>query len=167
MTYAEELRVKRARVADALRRIGGLAVEVPPVLGADSMVRNKATLPFGVLGGRVTTGFYAGGSRRLVPHPAGCALYPPVFRVLADAACSYAQAHGLRAGERGRAAPDFAAPGRNDRAKFQPLCTVRRARRLLWPALRGPCRPPRRNRMRLRRAGTGRPAPLFYSTPRN
>lgn len=25
MTYAEELRVKRARVADALRRIGGLA----------------------------------------------------------------------------------------------------------------------------------------------
>ncbi len=101
MTYAEELRVKRARVADALRRIGGLAVEVPPVLGADSMVRNKATLPFGVLGGRVTTGFYAGGSRRLVPHPAGCALYPPVFRVLADAACSYAQAHGLRAGERG------------------------------------------------------------------
>ena len=68
MTYAEELRVKRARVADALRRIGGLAVEVPPVLGADSMVRNKATLPFGVLGGRVTTGFYAGGNVLILSH---------------------------------------------------------------------------------------------------
>ncbi len=53
MSYAEELRVKRARVADALRRIGGLHVEVPPVLGADSMVRNKATLPLAERGGRV------------------------------------------------------------------------------------------------------------------
>ena len=101
MSYAEELRVKRARVADALRRIGGLHVEIPPVLGADSMVRNKATLPLAERCGRVEAGFYAGGSHRLVPHPEGCALYPPVFRALADAVCGYAQAHGLRAGERG------------------------------------------------------------------
>ena len=33
MTYAEELRAKGQRVADALERVGGVHLELPPVLG--------------------------------------------------------------------------------------------------------------------------------------
>lgn len=47
MTYAEELRAKWDRVNDALRRLGGLSLELPPVLGAEDPLRyrNKVQLP--------------------------------------------------------------------------------------------------------------------------
>ena len=46
MTYAEELNMKRARVNDALRHIGGLSFQVSDILGADQPehYRNKANL---------------------------------------------------------------------------------------------------------------------------
>ena len=34
LTYEAELKVKRQRVQDALTRIGGISMEVPPVLGS-------------------------------------------------------------------------------------------------------------------------------------
>ena len=47
MTYAEELEAKRQRVEDALHRIGGVDLPVPPVLGAvhPERYRNKAQFP--------------------------------------------------------------------------------------------------------------------------
>lgn len=47
MTYAEELCAKRQRVDDALNRLGGAGLEIPPVLGADEPLRyrNKAQFP--------------------------------------------------------------------------------------------------------------------------
>ena len=47
MTYEEELRAKWDRVNDALRRLGGLNLELPPVLGAENPLRyrNKVQLP--------------------------------------------------------------------------------------------------------------------------
>ena len=47
MTYAEELEVKRSRVEEALRRIGGASLTLPPVLGAacPDRYRNKAQFP--------------------------------------------------------------------------------------------------------------------------
>ena len=47
MDYAEELQAKRARVEDALRRIGGASVRVEAVLGAGcpARYRNKAQFP--------------------------------------------------------------------------------------------------------------------------
>lgn len=47
MTYEEELRAKWDRVNDALRRLGGLDLELPPVLGAENPLRyrNKVQLP--------------------------------------------------------------------------------------------------------------------------
>lgn len=47
MNYAEELECKRMRVEDALRRIGGTDIHVPPVLGAPDTrrYRNKAQFP--------------------------------------------------------------------------------------------------------------------------
>ena len=47
MTYEEELRAKWDRVNDALRRLGCLDLELPPVLGAEDPLRyrNKVQLP--------------------------------------------------------------------------------------------------------------------------
>ncbi|MDM8238394.1 23S rRNA (uracil(1939)-C(5))-methyltransferase RlmD [Pseudoflavonifractor phocaeensis] len=47
MTYEEELSAKWDRVNDALRRLGGLDLELPPVLGAEDPLRyrNKVQLP--------------------------------------------------------------------------------------------------------------------------
>ena len=47
MTYAEELEAKRQRVEDAIQRIGGVDLTVPPVLGAahPERYRNKAQFP--------------------------------------------------------------------------------------------------------------------------
>ena len=47
MTYEEELTAKWDRVNDALRRLGGLDLELPPVLGAEDSLRyrNKVQLP--------------------------------------------------------------------------------------------------------------------------
>ena len=47
ISYAEELEAKRVKVADALRRLGGADIEVPPVLGAaePDRYRNKVQFP--------------------------------------------------------------------------------------------------------------------------
>lgn len=47
MTYEEELTAKWDRVNDALRRLGGLSLDLPPVLGAEDPLRyrNKVQLP--------------------------------------------------------------------------------------------------------------------------
>ena len=57
MDYAEELRLKRQRVQDNLARIGGSAVEVEEILGAEETLRyrNKAQYPVSPEG---RVGFY-------------------------------------------------------------------------------------------------------------
>ena len=47
MTYAEALRAKHQRVADALERVGGIHMELPQVLGAEcpERYRNKVQFP--------------------------------------------------------------------------------------------------------------------------
>ena len=69
MAYPLSLEMKRERVQDALRRIGGLSLPVPPVLGMDSPwhYRNKASMPVGGERGRAQIGFYAPRSHRIVP----------------------------------------------------------------------------------------------------
>ncbi len=79
MSYAEELRAKRQRVEDALRRIGGAEVPVPVIHGAEDTrrYRNKVQLP--VAQGAV--GYYAPRSHRVVDVE-DCLLQPE-----ADTAC--------------------------------------------------------------------------------
>lgn len=83
MTYETELAFKRQKVSDALRRIGGLDAEVPPVLGAAdrSHYRNKAQFPVGP-GPRV--GFYRERSHQVVDVD-NCALQSPAANALAAA----------------------------------------------------------------------------------
>ena len=60
MSYAEELRYKRSRVSDALRRLGGVDITVSPVEPSPeiSHYRNKAIFEVGFENGRPVTGFY-------------------------------------------------------------------------------------------------------------
>ncbi len=74
MDYAEELSMKRRRVEDALRRIGGSDVPVEPVLAAPETAhyRNKAIFAVGMEAGKPVTGFYQRRSRTVVPAEQCC-----------------------------------------------------------------------------------------------
>lgn len=64
MTYAEELEVKRLRVEDALRRIGGTELAIPVIHGAENTTRYRNKVQFPVAGGAI--GFYQSRSHRVV-----------------------------------------------------------------------------------------------------
>lgn len=68
MAYSLSLQMKREKVQDALRRIGGLDVDVPMPLGMENPFhyRNKTALPVGEKDGNVQIGFYAPRSHRIV-----------------------------------------------------------------------------------------------------
>ena len=68
MTYEASLQMKRERVRDALTRIGGLTVDVAPVIGMDDpwRYRNKTALPVGGEKGAPQIGFYAPRSHRII-----------------------------------------------------------------------------------------------------
>ena len=74
MSYAEELAFKRGKVADALRRLGGTDIEVPPVLGAAApeRYRNKVQFP-AARGPKI--GFYRARSHEVI-DVADCLLQP-------------------------------------------------------------------------------------------
>ena len=74
MSYALSLEMKRERVRDALRRIGGIDIEVPPVLGMEDPwhYRNKTALPVGGEKGAPLIGYFAPRSHRIVDVKEGC-----------------------------------------------------------------------------------------------
>ncbi len=67
MTYGEELQMKRIRVEDALRRIGGLDLTVDTIHGAEDPLRyrNKAQFPVSGKDG-VSVGFYRSRSHDVI-----------------------------------------------------------------------------------------------------
>ena len=69
MSYEATLAAKRQQVGDCFRRIGGLDVEVPPVLGMDRPFgyRNKTSLPAGGTAAEPVLGFYAPRSHTVIP----------------------------------------------------------------------------------------------------
>lgn len=80
MSYGAELKLKSDAVRDAFSRIGGLDVELKPIIGADSPdgYRNKAQYPVGRENGKLKIGFYSRRSHRIVDCRA-CRLAPPEF----------------------------------------------------------------------------------------
>ena len=86
MSYPAELEAKRRRVEDALRRVGGLDLAVPVILGAKhtERYRNKVQFPVapGPAGPRV--GFFRARSHDVV-DVADCRLQPPEAAALAQA----------------------------------------------------------------------------------
>ena len=69
MDYQEELSFKRRRVADALKRIGGVETEPLPVIGCDRTYgyRNKTICSVERIDDRAVTGFYRPRTHDIVP----------------------------------------------------------------------------------------------------
>lgn len=86
MDYSEELELKRMRVEDALRRIGGFDITVPETVGSDKTesYRNKAVYAVGKAGGRAVAGFFRQRSHDIIPADR-CAIQSDVSRRAAAA----------------------------------------------------------------------------------
>lgn len=91
VSYEAELQYKRQRVQDAMERIGGLKVEVLPVLGSEQTetYRNKAEYPVGSdAAGLPVSGFYARRSHRIIPC-GGCLIQNRTADAVKDAVLSW------------------------------------------------------------------------------
>lgn len=86
MTYAEELRAKGRRVADALERVGGVKLELPPVLGAEEpeRYRNKVQFPVAQEKRGLAIGYYRPRSHDVLDAP-DCLLQPLTVTALRGA----------------------------------------------------------------------------------
>ena len=69
MRYEASLEGKRQQVQDCFQRIGGISLEIPPVLGLENPAayRNKTSLPCGGTAEAPVLGFYAPRSHTVIP----------------------------------------------------------------------------------------------------
>lgn len=77
MRYETTLAFKRDQVRDLLKRVGGIEIDVPPVLGMDEPwhYRNKGSYPVAIVNGKACAGFFAERSHDLIALPeGGCAI---------------------------------------------------------------------------------------------
>ncbi len=84
ISYEAECEIKRRRVEDCIKRIGGIDIEVDTVLsGESSNYRNKAQYPVGEGANGALIGFYAPRSHRIIDCRK-CALQPADFEKVLD-----------------------------------------------------------------------------------
>ncbi len=79
--YAEECKIKRQKVIDAVERIGGIDTQIKPIIACEKTdrYRNKAQFPVGRdRDNNLLIGFYAFHSHRIVDC-ADCSLQPKIF----------------------------------------------------------------------------------------
>ena len=95
MSYEEELRMKRARVDDALARIGGLALRTEEILGAEDTLRYRNKVQFPVAPGKdggADIGFFRARTHTVIPVE-DCLLQPeataPLRRALGEWMANY------------------------------------------------------------------------------
>ena len=81
---------------DAFSRIGGLDVELKPIIGADSPdgYRNKAQYPVGCENGELKIGFYSRRSHRIVDCRA-CLLAPPEFEKILGTVADWIEKYNI------------------------------------------------------------------------
>ena len=96
MTYAEELRAKGRRIADALERVGGVRLDLPPVLGAEEpdRYRNKVQFPVAQGRGGLAIGYYRARSHDVLDAP-DCLLQPPAVTRLRAAFRHWMEEHEI------------------------------------------------------------------------
>ena len=137
MSYEEELWAKRARVQDALTRIGGAEVTVEEILGAEQPLhyRNKSIYPISPVG---EVGFYRARSHQVV-HVEHCLIQKPEADALLRRCGTILPGFRCRPTTRpptggccGICTSAPAAPGNPWRACWStaPVCTMRRS---WWP----------------------------------
>jgi 23S rRNA (uracil1939-C5)-methyltransferase len=102
LTYPAQLEAKRAIVAESLRRLGHLSIDVPPLTPSPDVFgyRLRAELKIGVVNGRRALGFYAFRSRELVPVSSCLVLHPRLQAALAPLADLVARSGRALAGLR-------------------------------------------------------------------
>ncbi len=96
--YKSQLLHKGGVVKDALRKIGGLNVDVPPAIQSDFPYgyRNKLQLPIGVdREGNTVIGFYAEHSHRIIPLEK-CAIHPTWAETLIRVIKRFVQETGVK-----------------------------------------------------------------------
>lgn len=95
MTYEAELEIKRQRVQDALQRIGGLSLTVPPVHGAvrQDRYRNKVQFPVAP-GPRI--GFFQERTHKVTDIP-DCLLQPEQDAAIRNALHAWMKQHRIPA----------------------------------------------------------------------
>ena len=83
MSYEAALEAKRCQVQDCFERIGGIRVEVPPVLGMEdpSAYRNKTSLPCAGTAEAPVLGFYAPRSHTVIPAADCPNAMPPAGKI--------------------------------------------------------------------------------------
>lgn len=96
ISYSAELRAKEDIVRDAFLRIGGLELEIEPIIstGKTERYRNKAQLPVSEIGGEPICGFYSPRSHRVIPC-ADCRLEPEVFSEISREILDFQRKSGL------------------------------------------------------------------------
>ncbi len=97
LSYEKQLEFKKKSVADCLKKIGGLDVEVEDTVPCDEMFgyRNKLQLPVGVdKDGKNVIGFYAERSHRIVPV-SDCKIHPEWAKKVIKALSSYMRESGV------------------------------------------------------------------------
>lgn len=100
MTYETSLRFKQEQVQALLTRVGGLSIDVPPVLGMNKPLayRNKGAYPVSDINGQPACGFFAPRSHSLIPLPEmGCAIQREDSRDAVNAVLSWMRTSGSRA----------------------------------------------------------------------
>ena len=85
ISYDAELEIKQTQVEDNFKRIGGLDVEIKPIIPSPESLRyrNKAQYPVGSDGRFASIGFYAPMTHRIIDC-ADCYLQPEDFRRIVD-----------------------------------------------------------------------------------
>ncbi len=83
--YPAQLEIKRAIVRETLQRLGGLDIDVPPIIPSPTPFgyRLRAQLKLGRTAGSFALGFYAAGSHRVVAAPTCLILHPRLQAALA------------------------------------------------------------------------------------
>lgn len=97
VSYDEELRMKQERVADALRRIGGIRADIEEILPSPVLeeYRNKVIFQTAEISGRPVIGFYRRGSHDVVGTDR-CALQSPGADRAAKAVLRFVRENGIR-----------------------------------------------------------------------
>jgi 23S rRNA (uracil1939-C5)-methyltransferase len=96
MTYEEELEIKRRQVEDALSRIGGFSVAVPPILGSETMFhyRNKAQFPVSSSPNGPQIGFYRARSHDVIAIKS-CLIQSEHTNLVANAVQTWMEAYSI------------------------------------------------------------------------
>ena len=98
MRYETTLDFKRDQVQELLRRVGGLDIEVPPVIGMEKpfAYRNKGAYPVGLVGSEPACGFFAPRSHDLIPLPKeGCRIQREDSRDATNAVLLWMKRYGV------------------------------------------------------------------------